>query len=84
MPLYEYECRHCGHQFEALVRPGHVIACAACGSGDLDRLLSSFAPSSDGSRRANLSAVRARGERLRHEKVRADHRAMHDHIKDHS
>ena len=83
MPLYEYECRQCGQQFEALVRPGSPAACASCGSGDLDRLLSSFAPSSDTSRRANLGAVRQRGEKLRQEKVRADHRYMHDHLKDH-
>jgi putative FmdB family regulatory protein len=40
MPLYEYRCRACGHQFEALVRPGIRPACPSCSTEDLDRLLS--------------------------------------------
>jgi putative FmdB family regulatory protein len=43
MPLYEYRCKKCGAQFEALVansdsRP----ACKACGSRSLEKLLSAF------------------------------------------
>jgi putative FmdB family regulatory protein len=42
MPLYEYQCRSCRHEFEALVRGSDVPACPACKSQDLERLLSSF------------------------------------------
>jgi putative FmdB family regulatory protein len=40
MPIYEYACNACGHQFEALVRRGDEPACPSCGANDLDRLLS--------------------------------------------
>lgn len=53
MPLYEYRCRACAHEFEALVRPGDAPACRACGSPDLERLLSLFAVDSDTTRTAN-------------------------------
>ena len=36
MPIYEYECRGCGHQFEQLIRTGDTPACPSChgaGSG---------------------------------------------------
>jgi putative FmdB family regulatory protein len=50
VPIYEFECRDCGHCFEELVGP-HVgketgdVACPECGSGQIERLLStSYAP----------------------------------------
>ena len=58
MPLYEYDCRGCGHRFEALVRGADVPACPSCGSQDLERVLSSFAASSDATKRSNLAAGR--------------------------
>ena len=41
MPLYEYRCGDCGHQFEALVPAGRAAAehCPDCGS-EVRRLLS--------------------------------------------
>jgi putative FmdB family regulatory protein len=48
MPLYDFQCRSCGHEFEALVRPADAGAptCPACQSLDLEKLLSGFAVSS--------------------------------------
>jgi putative FmdB family regulatory protein len=46
MPLYEYECRTCGHRFEALVFRSTSPACPACRGVDLQRLLSVFAVAS--------------------------------------
>ncbi|RMG41763.1 MAG: zinc ribbon domain-containing protein [Planctomycetota bacterium] len=42
MPIYEYRCRHCGHQFEELVRPGQQVVCPACGADQnrLEKLIS--------------------------------------------
>jgi putative FmdB family regulatory protein len=40
MPIYEYTCRACGNQFEALVRGTTTPACPDCKSEDLERLLS--------------------------------------------
>jgi putative FmdB family regulatory protein len=58
MPIYEYQCRHCGQQFELLVLKGTVAACPSCQSCDLDQLLSGFAPSSDANRAASARAAR--------------------------
>ena len=40
MPIFEYACRACGHQFEALVRASDTPQCASCGSKDLEKKLS--------------------------------------------
>ena len=49
MPIYEYRCKSCDHQFETLVRSGETPVCAACGAVDLERLLSLPAVDSEGS-----------------------------------
>ena len=47
MPLFDFRCRACGHQFEALVRPQDPApTCSACGGVDLEKLLPTFAVSS--------------------------------------
>ncbi len=46
MPLYEYVCKKCGAEFEELTRSsnsGEAVACRACGSRSVTRLLSAFA-----------------------------------------
>lgn len=53
MPLFEYRCTSCQHEFEALVRTGDTPACPACASTSLEKLLSLFAVDSDGTRQAN-------------------------------
>jgi putative FmdB family regulatory protein len=58
VPIYEYRCRHCSEEFELLVLKSTVAACPTCESNDLEQLLSGFAVSSDGIRRANVKAAR--------------------------
>jgi putative FmdB family regulatory protein len=50
MPIYEFECKACGHRFEELVG-SHVgldaedVKCPECGSEGVERLVSSsYAP----------------------------------------
>ena len=43
MPLFEYECRGCGHHFEYLTREGRTPSCPSCAGADLQKLLSVFA-----------------------------------------
>jgi putative FmdB family regulatory protein len=43
MPLFDYVCRGCGREFEALVRAGHPPACPACGGADLEQKIAGFA-----------------------------------------
>ena len=52
MPIYEYQCRACGHQFEFLLLPTNPEApsCPSCKGQELERIISMFAVSSDGTR----------------------------------
>jgi putative FmdB family regulatory protein len=60
MPLYEYRCKACGKKTEDLVLAGdaadYVPECAHCGSGDLARLLSTFAAHGGDKGAASLDA----------------------------
>lgn len=40
MPLYEYACQECDHQFETLVLNGEQVECPECHGERLERLLS--------------------------------------------
>jgi putative FmdB family regulatory protein len=40
MPIFEYACRQCHHEFEALVRSSTVPECPHCHSTQLDKQLS--------------------------------------------
>jgi putative FmdB family regulatory protein len=46
MPIYEYACRACGHEFETLVRAAETPSCARCASTALEKKLSVFAAQS--------------------------------------
>jgi putative FmdB family regulatory protein len=83
VPLYDFRCRSCAREFEALVRSGSTPACASCGSADLEQLPSTFAVSSDTMRKANLKAVRSKAAKAREVKVHDEHAAMKDHLNDH-
>jgi putative FmdB family regulatory protein len=43
MPIHEYACRSCRHEFETLVRSSDTPSCASCGSTELEKKLSVFA-----------------------------------------
>jgi putative FmdB family regulatory protein len=43
MPIFEYACRSCGHEFETLVRAAETPGCESCGSEELEKKLSVFA-----------------------------------------
>jgi len=48
MPLFEYACRECDHQFEALVRASETPECPSCHGTELERRLSVFAAHTNG------------------------------------
>ena len=82
MPIYEYECRNCGNQFEMLVLAKTVASCPACQSQELEQLISGFAVSSESIRQANVQAARrklATSKNYRDQKV-----AEAEEIKEHS
>ena len=79
MPIYEYRCKACNSEFEQVVLPKSKPACPDCESQDLERLLSHFAVSSEGTRQTNLKSARKAGEGRRKEQLHAEHEAMHHH-----
>ena len=57
MPIYEYRCKKCGHQFDVLVRNSeeNKISCESCKSQEVVRLFSAFAVRADSQRDSALS-----------------------------
>ncbi len=43
MPIFEYVCKHCGHEFEAIIRGSQKAQCPKCESSRLEQKLSVFA-----------------------------------------
>lgn len=69
MPIYEYQCAECGHEFEVLILPKTTgTACPKCKSVRLERLVSSFAVDSENTRQANLEAGRRQYAPMKKEK----------------
>ena len=52
MPLYEFRCPKCGHEFEQIVflSDKGPVKCPECGAPKPDRLLSVFSSSTTGTR----------------------------------
>jgi putative FmdB family regulatory protein len=73
MPLFDFHCRSCDHEFEALVRPQDPpAACPSCRSTDLERLLSGFALHTDERRAAAVRDSRTRQIKANKDKIVAD------------
>jgi putative FmdB family regulatory protein len=79
MPIYEYRCLACGHQFEALVRANDTPICASCQSPELERLLSMFAVSSESTRQSSLSLARKKNKKVMRDKAIADQEEIDHH-----
>ena len=54
MPMYEYVCEECSHEFETLVRSGSVPLCPICHSTKLVKQLSVFATTGDSGKVATV------------------------------
>jgi len=67
MPLFDFVCKRCQHEFEALVRPGSTPECPSCHGRDLERQVSTFAVDS-----AELRAASAKDARKRQIAKRKD------------
>ena len=85
MPLYDFRCRACNHEFEALVRndmpPGE---CPRCRGGDLERLLSTFAVTSSGKRQTAADASRHKAaKQARRDNAATERETEHHRKEDH-
>lgn len=79
MPIYEYQCRSCGHHFEALVRDATIPVCPSCGGRDHERLLSVCAMSSAQTRAMNRTAAHKQTAKARRDYAHAEHERFHKH-----
>jgi putative FmdB family regulatory protein len=57
MPLFEFACRSCGHQFEYLTRQNQEPTCPSCAGADLKKELSTFAVSTGGGREVSAESA---------------------------
>ena len=57
MPIFEYRCGKCGHEFEQIVGSSGTAECPKCGSGKLDKKFSVFAAQTGGSAKAQAPAM---------------------------
>jgi putative FmdB family regulatory protein len=71
VPIYEYRCQGCGHEFEMLVLKTTTPACPACQSASLDRLLSVPAVKSESTHALALKAAKKRDSKQASEMNRA-------------
>ena len=71
MPIFEYSCKKCGHEFEMLVLAGTKPSCPSCRSEELDKLISSPAVKSDSTRQLALKAAKKRDSKQASENARA-------------
>jgi len=81
MPLYDFVCRTCRHEFEALVRPHEAPECPECHSSDLERLPSGFVASSEEGRQKAAAASRRQQVKGRRDQLvaEAEYRKQHEH-----
>ena len=68
MPIYEYECQGCHHEFEQLIRTGDTPHCPRCQGTELSRLLSHVSVSSENSRQVSFNKARQAAKRVQRDK----------------
>lgn len=80
MPIYEYACDQCGHDFEFLVLGSRTPSCPGCGSEALTRKLSLPRVHSDSTHQRSLAAARKRDQKLGNDRMheRIEYESSHD------
>jgi putative FmdB family regulatory protein len=74
VPIYEYACRQCHARFEAIVRLSaeDAVECPTCHGRDLEKLISTFAANSEGTRKMAIKAVQRSNARTTRDKAWSD------------
>ena len=68
MPIFEYECRSCHHEFEQLVRTGDTPACPKCQGQDLEKLLSMVSMRSEHTQQLSFNKARQKAKLTQRDK----------------
>jgi putative FmdB family regulatory protein len=82
MPIFEYECRSCGHLFEQLILHSTIAECPSCKGRDLEKQISLFAVDSETTRGQALAAGKRKSAALTRERNDAEiayHKKHDDH-----
>jgi putative FmdB family regulatory protein len=79
MPLYEYECRSCGNEFELLVRSGTTPSCPECGSAELARRLSGFGVKTDATSKSAFAKAKQDRKKADRDRVIAERERIESH-----
>jgi putative FmdB family regulatory protein len=80
MALYDYLCKACGHEVEALVRAQDPpVTCTSCKSDNVEKQLSTFAVSSAEKTAAAAKDSRKRQIRANKDKIVADEEYRKEH-----
>ena len=69
MPIFDFKCRKCGHEFEKLVRGNKSVQCASCGAAEVDRLFSLPSVQSEVTHELSMRAARRRDAKQGRERV---------------
>jgi putative FmdB family regulatory protein len=85
MPIYEYKCSQCSHQFEKLVKMSdQTPACPACAGSQVERAVSLPAISTQKSRGYTHGIARRKARSIKKEQDHAQAEYERNYIKDHS
>ena len=82
MPIYDYECKDCKQQFEALVLARFdPPTCPKCNGANLEQQISTFMVDSTGTRESSMKVVKAKNDKLRRDYAheQAAHEREHHH-----
>jgi putative FmdB family regulatory protein len=79
MPIYEYSCESCGHEFETLVLGKTKPECPSCQSQDLKRLLSLPRVHSSSTKDMSMRAAKKRDKAQASERIIEQRKYMESH-----
>jgi putative FmdB family regulatory protein len=79
MPIFDYRCRSCGYEFEAIVRASLPAACPSCHGTALEQLISVFSVSSASTRTAALKVAREEYQKGKKDEVIAHRESVRQH-----
>ena len=78
MPLYDFKCRSCGVEFEALVLKSQPV-CPSCAGAELEQLISLFSVDSADTRQSHLTVERRHNAKGQRDKMIAEAESIRNH-----